>query len=136
MPTNASSAGYLDAQIPGAFPDARTPSVASITTHQTSLSQALYDRRAEYTRPRNVRIKVGTWNTAAQKGTEQDVGAWFVKGKGVEEAMAGLGVSEHEMRKRHDMHGTHPPSRTTTSGPCQAERTWTSTCWACRRSWT
>jgi phosphatidylinositol-bisphosphatase len=101
MPTNASSAGYLDAQIPGAFPDARTPSVASVTTHQTSLSQALYDRRAEYTRPRNVRIKVGTWNTAAQKGTEQDVGAWFVKGKGVEEAMAGLGVSEHEGNAGH-----------------------------------
>ena len=58
----------LDATIPGAF-DQRTPSIASITTHQTSLSQALYERRAEYTRPRNVRIKVGTWNTGAQKGT-------------------------------------------------------------------
>ncbi|KAF2823992.1 DNase I-like protein [Ophiobolus disseminans] len=95
------STGYLDAQIPGAFPDARSPSIASITTHQTSLSQALYDRRAEYTRPRNVRIKVGTWNTGSQKGTEQDVGAWFVKGKGVEEAMAGLGVSGPEGSADH-----------------------------------
>lgn len=94
--SSVASAGYLDAQIPGAFPDARSLSVASITTHQTSLSQVLYDRRAEYTRPRNIRIKIGTWNTASQKGTEQDVGAWFVKGKGVEEAMAGLGVSEPE----------------------------------------
>jgi phosphatidylinositol-bisphosphatase len=87
------STEYLSAQIPGAF---RSASIASITTQQTSLSQALYDRRAEYTRARNVRIKVGTWNTAAQKGAEHDVGAWFVKGKGVEEALAGLGVSDRE----------------------------------------
>jgi phosphatidylinositol-bisphosphatase len=84
----------LDATIPGAFLDPRTPSIASVTTHQTSLSQALYERRAEYTRPRNVRIKVGTWNTGAQKGTEQDVGKWFVQGKGIEESLAGLGVSD------------------------------------------
>ncbi|KAJ4366990.1 hypothetical protein N0V83_007520 [Neocucurbitaria cava] len=84
----------LDANIPGAFPDLYSPSQASITTHQTSLSQALYDRRTEYTRARNVRIKVGTWNTASQKGTEQDVGEWFVRGKGVEESLAGLGVSD------------------------------------------
>ncbi|KAH7386750.1 Endonuclease/exonuclease/phosphatase [Phaeosphaeria sp. MPI-PUGE-AT-0046c] len=89
---------HLNAQIPGAFPDVRTPSIASITTHQTSLSQALYDRRFEYTRQRSIRIKVGTWNTAAEKGTEQDVGAWFIRGKGVEEAMAGLGVSQEEQR--------------------------------------
>jgi len=100
MPSSASpsvrSTEHLNAQIPGAFPDGRSPSIASITTHQTSLSQALYDRRSEYTRQRNVRIKVGTWNTAAQKGTEQDVGAWFVKGRGVEEAMAGLGIDARE----------------------------------------
>tara|TARA_R110002003_G_scaffold2545_4_gene24456 strand:- start:4226 stop:7237 length:3012 start_codon:yes stop_codon:yes gene_type:complete len=100
MPASTSAAPsvrsttHLDAQIPGAFPDARSPSIASVTTYQTSLTQALYDRRAEYTRPRTVRIKIGTWNTAAQKGTEQDVGAWFVHGKGVDEAMAGLGVTE------------------------------------------
>jgi phosphatidylinositol-bisphosphatase len=83
----------LDATIPGAFLDPRTPSIASITTHQTSLSQVLYERRAEYTRPRNVRIKVGTWNAGAQKGTEQDVGSWFVKGRGIEKTLAGIGVS-------------------------------------------
>jgi phosphatidylinositol-bisphosphatase len=43
-----------------------------------------------------VRIKVGTWNTAGQKGTEQDVGAWFIQGKGVEEALGGLGVKDRE----------------------------------------
>jgi phosphatidylinositol-bisphosphatase len=104
MPSSLSpsvrSTEHLNAQIPGAFPDARSPSIASITTHQTSLSQALYDRRSEYTRQRNVRIKVGTWNTAAQKGTEHDVGAWFVKGKGVEEAMAGLGVADPEQHSQ------------------------------------
>ncbi|KAI8940741.1 hypothetical protein NX059_002006 [Plenodomus lindquistii] len=94
------STEYLDASIPGAFPDTRSLSAASITTHQTSLSQILYDRRAEYTRPRSVRIKVGSWNTGAQKGTEQDVGAWFAMGKGIEQAMAGLGVSDGDKQDR------------------------------------
>ncbi|KAH8724788.1 Endonuclease/exonuclease/phosphatase [Phaeosphaeriaceae sp. PMI808] len=84
----------LNAQIPGAFPDA--PSTASITTHTTSLAQTLYDRRAEFTRPCNVRIKVGSWNTGGEKGTEQDIGAWFVKGKGVDESIAGLGISDSQ----------------------------------------
>ena len=84
----------LEALIPGAFPDLRSPSQASLTTQQVSLQQILYDRRAEYTRSRNVRIKIGSWNVASKKGTEQDVGAWFVKGKGVDKALAGLGVSE------------------------------------------
>jgi phosphatidylinositol-bisphosphatase len=105
MPTNAPSVRsteHLNAQIPGAFPDARSPSIASISTHQTSLTQTLYDRRSEYTRQRNVRLKIGTWNTAAQKGTEQDIGAWFVQGKGVEEAMAGLGVDQREYHSDAD----------------------------------
>ncbi|RMZ73292.1 inositol polyphosphate 5-phosphatase ocrl-1 [Pyrenophora seminiperda CCB06] len=84
----------LDATIPGAFVDHGHTSLATVTTQQTSLAQALYDRRAEYTRPRHVRIKIGSWNTGAQKGTEQDVAKWFVNGKGVEEALAGLGVSD------------------------------------------
>jgi phosphatidylinositol-bisphosphatase len=120
MPDSSSvrSTLSLDANIPGAFPDQRSPSQASITTHQTSLSQALYERRAEYTRPRNVRIKVGTWNTGAQKGTEQDIAAWFVRGRGVEEALAGLGVSapvKHDKDKesvaaQEARHATYQPS--------------------------
>ncbi|KAF2253940.1 phosphatase family protein-like protein [Trematosphaeria pertusa] len=98
MPSDSSSTDRLDAQIPGAFPDANG-SQAAISTHQT-LSQALFARRAEYTRPRNVRIKVGTWNVAAQKGTEQDVGAWFVGGKGIEESLAGLGVEDLDAERR------------------------------------
>ena len=30
-----------------------------------------------------MRIKVGTWNVAALKGVEKDVGGWFVEGRGV-----------------------------------------------------
>ncbi|KAF1933399.1 DNase I-like protein [Didymella exigua CBS 183.55] len=93
--SSINTADRLEALIPGAFPDLRSStSQASLTTQQVSLQQILYDRRAEYTRSRNVRIKIGAWNVASNKGTEQDVGAWFVKGKGVEKALAGLGVSE------------------------------------------
>jgi phosphatidylinositol-bisphosphatase len=92
-PSDSGSAERLDATIPGAFPprSLRSPSPAISTTQQT-LSQALFSRRSEYTRPRNVRIKVGSWNVAAQKGTEKDIGGWFVDGKGIEESLAGLGV--------------------------------------------
>ncbi|OCK87113.1 DNase I-like protein [Cenococcum geophilum 1.58] len=83
------SVDLLDSKIPGAFPGA--PSSA-ISTRQT-LSQAVYARRSEYTRPRKIRIKVGTWNVAALKGTEKDIGGWFVEGKGIEEAMTGLTLS-------------------------------------------
>jgi phosphatidylinositol-bisphosphatase len=90
--TESSSTERLDAKIPGAFPE-RSRSQSVISTHQT-ISQVLYDRRAEYTRARNVRIKVGSWNVAGMKGVEQDVGAWFVGGKGIEESLAGLGVAD------------------------------------------
>ncbi|KAL6704591.1 hypothetical protein ACN47E_008101 [Coniothyrium glycines] len=98
MPAAASvrSTLSLDARIPGAFPDLRSPSQASVATHHTSLAHALYERRAEYTRPRSVRIKIGTWNTAAQKGPEHHVGAWFVQGTGVEPALAGLSPAPPE----------------------------------------
>lgn len=91
MSPSDSSTAQVDAKIPGAFPDASGSQPAASSTYQT-LSQALYERRAEYTRPRSVRIKVGSWNVAAQKGTEKDIGAWLVGGKGIEESLAGLGV--------------------------------------------
>lgn len=95
MPSDAGSASVerLDANIPGAFPEGNASQTALSTTHQ-NLTQALYARRAEYTRQRHVRIKVGSWNVAGLKGVEQDIGAWFVDGKGVEQSLAGLGVSE------------------------------------------
>lgn len=97
----ANSSERLDATIPGAFPGvdashAVNPSATS-TTHQ-SLAQALYARRAEYTRPRHVRIKVGTWNVAGMKGVEQDIAAWLVDGKGIEASLAGLGVQEPDAK--------------------------------------
>lgn len=91
--TAANSSERLGATIPGAFPHGNASQTTVSTTHQT-LAEALYARRAEYTRPRNVRIKVGSWNVAAMKGVEQDIAAWFVNGKGIEESLAGLGVSQ------------------------------------------
>ncbi|KGO36062.1 Endonuclease/exonuclease/phosphatase [Penicillium expansum] len=48
-----------------------------------SLSRAVRARKAEYTRRRSIRVKVGTWNVAGISGTEKDVGKWFVQGDGV-----------------------------------------------------
>lgn len=49
-----------------------------------SLHRAVYARRAEYTRPHRIRVKVGTWNVAACPGTDKDLASWFVDGKGVD----------------------------------------------------
>lgn len=85
----ASTSSSLLQGVPGAFPD-RTSSQA---TTQQSLSQTVRARRAEYTRPKNIKIKVGTWNTATCKGTEKDIGGWFIQGQGVAEALTGLSIS-------------------------------------------
>ena len=78
--------------VPGGFPDPEDTNEDE--SNYQSLTQAIYARRAEYVKPKQMRIKIGTWNTAAYKGTEKDVGAWFVEGKGVAEAMAGLKVGD------------------------------------------
>jgi phosphatidylinositol-bisphosphatase len=78
--------------VPGSFPD-REETNEDESNYQ-SLTQAIFARRAEYVKPKKMRIKIGTWNTAAYKGAEKDVGAWFVDGKGVSEAMAGLRVGD------------------------------------------
>ncbi|KAL1617563.1 hypothetical protein SLS56_010926 [Neofusicoccum ribis] len=80
----------LDQPMPGAFPS--TAPAPSLTPQ--NLWQAIHQRRREYVRPKEIRIKVGTWNVAAFKGTEKDLGGWFVGGNGVEEALSGLGVSD------------------------------------------
>lgn len=54
-----------------------------------SLSRAVKARRAEYTRRRTIRVKVGTWNVAAISGTEKDIGKWFIQGEGMCEKLAG-----------------------------------------------
>ncbi|PSK56670.1 Inositol polyphosphate 5-phosphatase OCRL-1 [Elsinoe australis] len=75
--------------LPGTFPT--TPGTGS---NQLSLSQAVHARRADYVRPKTIRIKVGTWNTASFKGTEKDLGGWFVRGQGISDALTGLHVTE------------------------------------------
>lgn len=80
---------------PGTFPsspgDSGSPIVVS---SQTSLSQAVYERRAEYTRSHKIKVKVGTWNVASLSGTEKDIGGWFVDGKGVSENLTRLSSDE------------------------------------------
>lgn len=86
-PSSTSSSFLQD--VPGSYPESATP----VASNPQSLSQAVHARRAEYTRPKQIKIKVGSWNTASFKGTEKDVGGWFVGGKGVSEALSGLRVS-------------------------------------------
>ncbi|GAB7343763.1 hypothetical protein MBLNU457_1737t1 [Dothideomycetes sp. NU457] len=59
-----------------------------------SLSQAVHARRSEFVKPKTIRIKVGTWNAASFKGTERDIGGWFVGGKGISDTLTGLQVSD------------------------------------------
>lgn len=91
-PASTSTASSLMQDVPGGFPD-REAGVEDESSYQ-SLTQAIYARRAEYVKPKQVRVKVGTWNTAAYKGAVKDIGGWFVGGKGVTEALAGLKVGD------------------------------------------
>src|SRR6266480_1037717 len=77
----------IESHIPGTFP--QSEAVAPTCTTQLSLSQALHARRSEYTRPQNIRIKIGTWNIAALKGTEKDVRKWFIEEE-IKKALTGL----------------------------------------------
>lgn len=83
--------------LPGTFPsppvELKSESQTVIST-QLSLSQAVFERRAEFTRSYNTRVKVGTWNVASLSGTEKDIGAWFVDGKGISETLSGLSVNQ------------------------------------------
>ncbi|MCJ1403170.1 hypothetical protein MMC11_006393 [Xylographa trunciseda] len=92
--------------IPGVFPLPDAPTISS----QQSLSQAVYQRRAEYTRSHKIRVKIGTWNVAALSGTEKDIGAWFIDGKGISDSLSGLTVS-----------GEDDPSRDENGVPLQSE---------------
>jgi len=95
----------LEHTIPGAFPASDAQPLNSPTTFSTqqSLFRALYERRAEFTRPKTIRIKVGSWNVASMKGTEKDIGGWFVDGKGVEEKFAGLDVIPEDQDARESV---------------------------------
>jgi hypothetical protein len=110
--TTTTAASSLMQDVPGAFPAPTTPSYApsdagdntyngddgaDLEVTFQSLSQAVHARRAEYVRPKEVRIKVGTWNVAAFKGTEKDVGDWFVGGKGTADALTGSNLGQREV---------------------------------------
>lgn len=63
--------------IPGGYPETEP---ASPAWTQRSLWDAVHARKSEYTVPCRTRIKVGSWNVAALKGTETELGKWFVEG--------------------------------------------------------
>jgi len=79
---------------PGAYSstpgDADAPTIIST---QVSLSQTVYQRRNEFTRSYTTKVKVGTWNVASLKGTDKDVGGWFVGGRGLSESLNGLAIA-------------------------------------------
>lgn len=74
------------------------------TSSPHSLSQAVHARRAEYTRSQKIKIKIGSWNVAACPGTEKDLAAWFVEGKGIDKRLAGLKIQENIERNGSQDH--------------------------------
>ncbi|KAL1860294.1 hypothetical protein Daus18300_009349 [Diaporthe australafricana] len=70
-----------------------------------SLSRAVYARRTEYTRPRRIRLKVGSWNVAACPGTDKDLATWFVDGKGIDANLAAPGFSQNPAVETQDSKG-------------------------------
>ncbi|MCJ1289875.1 hypothetical protein MMC34_001408 [Xylographa carneopallida] len=103
--------------VPGAYPLPDIPTISS----QQSLSQAVYQRRAEYTRSYKIRVKIGTWNVAALPGTEKDIGAWFIEGKGVSDSLTGLTVRTDDDPSK-DANGNPLPSPATESVTDQEKR--------------
>ncbi|QIW98972.1 hypothetical protein AMS68_004490 [Peltaster fructicola] len=99
---SVSSAASLLQDVPSSFPT--LPAHVDEQPAFQSLSQAVFARRSEYVRPEHVRIKVGSWNVAALKGTEKDLAGWFIQGKGVVEALTGLEVKDQEL-----LHGKDVP---------------------------
>ncbi len=87
-PSRSPSAKIKDT--PGAFPEQSDSEHARITSTQHSLAEAVHARRAHFTKPQSLRIKVGTWNVASLSGTEKDIGGWFVDGKGISDSLSGL----------------------------------------------
>ncbi|WPH00776.1 Hypothetical protein R9X50_00360600 [Acrodontium crateriforme] len=125
-PNSVSTTASLMQDVPGAFPANTNTDDTAEEEIQLSLSQAVAARRAEFVRPKHVRIKIGTWNVAGFRGAEKDVRGWFVEGKGVSEAIAGLSGNEEHTEGRYvpnqaSMHQREDPfsqeSRFTTDKP-------------------
>ncbi|CZT49741.1 related to inositol polyphosphate 5-phosphatase ocrl-1 [Rhynchosporium secalis] len=80
------------------------PELAPTTSSPHSLSKAVHARRAEYTRPQKIRIKIGTWNVAACPGTEKDLGGWFMDGKGIDKRLAGMKIADGISKDKSQIH--------------------------------
>ena len=52
----------------------------------------VFDRRAEYTRKHNVRIKIGSWNVASLNGTQDELSKWFTPDTGEHAAQEDIGL--------------------------------------------
>ncbi|POS74059.1 endonuclease/Exonuclease/phosphatase [Diaporthe helianthi] len=91
-----------------------TDPVELVLSTPQSLTRAVYARRAEYTRPRRLRLKVGSWNVAACPGTDKDLAAWFVDGKGLDGNLASPGLSQSPAVETQDPKGTGSPSPAST----------------------
>ena len=99
-PSNSvSSTNSLMQEVSGGIATPRPSNVEEERPPFQSLSHSIYARRAEYIRTKQIRIKVGTWNVAGSKSTENDIGGWFVGGKGVVEGLSGLSIDEGEERE-------------------------------------
>lgn len=73
MSVSSSSRVTLDEFVtPGAFPE---PSFDDVLYY--ARLRALRERRSEYVRPRQLRIRVGTWNVASLSSTKNDIKSWF-----------------------------------------------------------
>ena len=88
---------------PGTFPASPAPVESqTIVSTQLSLSQAVHQRKAEYTRSHAIRIKVGTWNVASCKDTEKDLGKWFADKEGLSESLSGLRIGNEKVASSTD----------------------------------
>ena len=83
-------------------------------TYQT-LSQAVQARRAEFTLPKHIRIKIGSWNVAALGGPEKDVGDWFLGVRGLTKTADALEVQDSTAptspRSSSEAHADRVPQR-------------------------
>jgi phosphatidylinositol-bisphosphatase len=79
--------------VPGSWPP--DPIDGGPLSTAQNLAQAVYARRSEYTKPRKIRIKVGTWNVGANS-CARDIGAWLADGKGVDQHFSRLELDSNK----------------------------------------
>ncbi|OAA48781.1 phosphatase family protein [Cordyceps fumosorosea ARSEF 2679] len=74
---------------------------ASLSTPH-SLARALTLRRSEYMGQRQLRVKIGSWNTAGCPGTDRDVGSWFFRDQGLARDFSNLTISSAKADEPND----------------------------------